>query len=70
MREGYTPVMSNVTAPVPAGWLASLARSKAEIASGQTVPLLPILDRLRSAAERLEAGGDDLLDAPKQNTGR
>ena len=33
----------------------SLARSKAQIASGESVPLLPILDRLRASAERLEA---------------
>ncbi len=38
-----------------AGWLQSLARGKAQIASGETVPLLPILDRLRASAERLEA---------------
>ncbi len=40
---------------LPSGWLDSLRRSKAEIAAGQTVPLLPILDRLRASAERLEA---------------
>lgn len=39
----------------PAGWLERLARSKAQIAAGQTVPLLPVLDRLRASAERLEA---------------
>lgn len=42
-------------ASAPAGWLESLARSKAQIAAGQTVPLLPLLDRLRASAERLEA---------------
>ena len=42
-------------APVPAGWRESLERSKAQIAAGGTVPLLPLLDRLRAAAERLEA---------------
>jgi len=39
----------------PVEWLESLARSKAQIASGQTVPLLPILHRLRASAERLKA---------------
>ena len=41
-------------APAPAGWHESLARSKAQIAAGQSVPLLPVLDRLRASAERLE----------------
>ena len=39
----------------PPGWRESLERSKAQIAAGQTVPLLPVLDRLRASAERLEA---------------
>ncbi len=62
--------MSNVAnqTRVPAGWQESLTRSKAEIAAGQSVTLLPILDRLRSAAERLEAGEN--ADANKANTGR
>jgi hypothetical protein len=49
--------MSNTAdrAPAPAGWLESLSRSKAQIAAGESVPLLPILDRLRATAERLEA---------------
>ena len=42
-------------APIPSGWLESLRRSKAQIAAGEAVPLLPLLDRLRAAAERLEA---------------
>ena len=40
----------------PAGWRESLERSKAQIAGGQTVPLLPVLDRLRASAERLGSG--------------
>jgi len=44
----------------PAHWLESLARSKAQIAAGETVPLLPVLDALRAAAERLEKP-DDIL---------
>lgn len=42
------------TSRVPAGWIESLQRSKAQIAAGETVPLLPLLDELREAAERLE----------------
>lgn len=39
----------------PPGWRESLERSKAEIAAGAAaVPLLPVLDRLRDAAERIE----------------
>ena len=41
--------------PAPAGWHESLERSKAQIAAGESVPLLPVLDRLRAAAERIEA---------------
>ena len=36
-------------------WRESLARSKTQIAAGESVPLLPVLDRLRVSAERLEA---------------
>ena len=42
-------------APPPTGWRESVTRSKAQIAAGESVPLLPILDRLRASAERLEA---------------
>ena len=42
------------TPEAPVEWLESLQRSKAQISAGETVPLLPILDRLRVAAERLE----------------
>jgi hypothetical protein len=43
------------TAVAPTGWRESLKRSKAEIAAGAKVPLLPVLDRLRASAERIEA---------------
>ena len=43
------------TLHVPADWLGCLERSKAQIAAGLIVPLLPILDRIRASAERLEA---------------
>jgi hypothetical protein len=48
--------MSPEASPVsaPSGWLDSLTRSKAQIAAGESVPLLPILDRLRASAEQLE----------------
>jgi hypothetical protein len=42
-------------AHAPAGWLESLSRSKQQIEAGERVPLLPILDRLRVSAERLES---------------
>ncbi|MBC7835541.1 MAG: hypothetical protein H7Y88_10655 [Phycisphaerales bacterium] len=40
--------------PAPAGWRESLLCSKAQIAAGERVELLPILDCLRASAERLE----------------
>lgn len=56
-RKDYDQVMSSTAdrATVPVGWVESLERSKAQIAAGMTVPLIPILDRLRASAERLEA---------------
>lgn len=55
---------------VPAGWLESLERSKAQLAAGQTVPLLPVLDRLRASAERLEAEMGVTPDEAKPNPSR
>lgn len=58
------------TLPPPAGWEESLARSKAQIVAGKRVALMPILDRLRASAERLEAeqgvtaDGVELLPGP------
>jgi hypothetical protein len=43
--------------PVPQAIAASLARSEAQIAAGQTVPLEPVLDRLRSSIARMQ--GDE-----------
>lgn len=40
---------------IPAGWLKSLAQSKAEVESGQTVPLKPVLDRARASIARMKA---------------
>jgi len=38
----------------PGGGRESLLRSTAQIAAGESVKLLPVLDRLRASAERLE----------------
>ena len=54
----------------PVEWLKSLARSKAQIAAGQTVLLLPILDRLRASAERLEAEQGTSPDETRQTAGQ
>ena len=38
------------------GWLAeALERSEAQIATGQTVQIAPVLDRLRASIARMEA---------------
>ena len=54
----------NYTLPkvVPESIAASLARSEAQIAAGQTVPLQPVLDRLRSSITRMQA--DEKLKSP------
>jgi hypothetical protein len=39
--------------PVPESIAASLVRSEAQIAAGQTVPLQPVIDRLRSSIARM-----------------
>jgi len=41
--------------PVPESIAASLARSEAQIAAGQTMPLEPVLDRLRASITRMQA---------------
>jgi len=41
--------------PVPESIAASLARSEAQIAAGQAVPLKPVLDRLRASINRMKA---------------
>ncbi|MDP3314882.1 MAG: hypothetical protein Q8M47_02305 [Devosia sp.] len=40
--------------PVPESTAASLARSEAQIAAGRTVPLEPVLDRLRASIARMQ----------------
>ena len=44
--------------PVPESIAASLARGEAQIAAGQTVPLEPVLDRLRSSIARMQANDE------------
>jgi hypothetical protein len=36
-------------------WIAALDRSDAQLAAGNTVPMAPVLQRLRDSIERLEA---------------
>jgi hypothetical protein len=50
--------------PVPESIAASLARSEAQIAAGQTVPLESVLDRLRSSIARMQADADEKLKPP------
>ena len=52
------------TKPVPESIAASLARSEAQIAAGQTVPLEPVLDRLRASIARMQQAEDEKLKAP------
>ena len=68
----YDPEMTEIApAPMPpAEWQESLIRSKAQIAAGESVPLLPILDRLRASAERLEAQQGVTADGVKVNASR
>jgi hypothetical protein len=39
----------------PADWLESLDRSQAQAEAGETVPLEPVLDRLRASIARMKA---------------
>jgi hypothetical protein len=48
--------MDSSTESTPPGWIVeSLERSEAQIASGQTVPIEPVLDRLRASIARMKA---------------
>ncbi len=40
---------------IPAGWLASLAQSKAEVEAEEIEPLEPILDESRASIARMQA---------------
>lgn len=56
--------------PAPAGWHESLARSKARSPARCSVPLLPVLDRLRATAERLEAERGSTADGAEVTADR
>ena len=51
----YNSLMNYVAPekPIPESIAASLARSEAQIAAGQTVPLEPVFDRLRASIARM-----------------
>jgi hypothetical protein len=52
----YIKFMDAMTPKTPPDWLLdSLARSEAQIAAGETVPLEPVLDRLRASIARMKA---------------
>jgi hypothetical protein len=52
----YMEWMDALTPKTPPDWLLdSLARSEAQIAAGETVPLEPVLDRLRASIARMKA---------------
>lgn len=53
--------------PVPESMSASLARSEAQIAAGQTVPLEPVLDRLRASIARMQKAEDEKRKTPTSN---
>ena len=49
--------MDTTTDKNPPGWLIeSLERSEAQIQSRQTVPLAPVLNRLRASIARMKTG--------------
>lgn len=49
------PAAPAESAKAPSGWVESLERSEAQLARGETVPLEPVLDRLRATIARMEA---------------
>jgi hypothetical protein len=58
-----------VTEKAPPDWLIdSLERSEAQVAAGQTVPLEPVLDRLRASIARMQATG--AAGEPEQTAGQ
>ena len=50
---------------VPESIAASLARSEAQIAAGQSVPLEPVLDRLRASIARMQDDRKPKTPSPK-----
>ena len=67
----YRPGMAETSseAPVLAGWHEGLARSKAQVAAGRSVPLLPVLNRLRPPAERPEVEQGVAVDGVEATAG-
>jgi hypothetical protein len=59
-------LMEMITDKPPADWLEPLARSKAEIEAGKTVPLEPFLDRLRASIARMKARPQEPGTVPKR----
>ena len=54
-----------VEKPVPEAVAASLARSEAQIAAGKTVPLEPVLNRLRASIARMQDDKKPKMPSPK-----
>lgn len=53
----HSQYMDTIADKIPPGWMMeSLERSEAQIESGQTVPLEPVLDRLRASIARMKSG--------------
>jgi len=49
--------MDAIPEKTPPGWITeALERSEAQIESGQSVPLEPVLDRLRASIARMKGG--------------
>ncbi|MBI1208029.1 MAG: hypothetical protein GC191_12170 [Azospirillum sp.] len=57
----YTPPEK----PVPESIAASLARSEAQVAAGQIVPIEPVLDRLRASIARMQADEKPEASSPE-----
>lgn len=54
-RPAYNNAMDAIVEKTAPAWMiASLERSEAQIAAGQTVPLEPVLDRLRASIARMQ----------------
>ena len=62
---GFASLWYYAPKPVPEAIAASLARSEAQIAAGQTVPLEPVLDRLRSSIARMKTDEKFRTTSPK-----
>lgn len=53
----HSSIMDAITDKTPPGWVTeALERSEAQLESGQTVPLEPVLNRLRASIARLKGG--------------